>query len=115
MKRLTTHVLDTMHGRPAQGMLVDLRLFHGDHMLVVSHGRTDADGRLEKPLLDQADFQLGEFELHFYVGQFFEGVGVKLENPFLSVVPIRFTISEHKHYHVPLLVSPFAYSTYRGS
>jgi 5-hydroxyisourate hydrolase len=70
---------------------------------------------VDQPLLADDQFQQGEFEIRFHVGQYFERIGVELETPFLDVVPIRFTISEDKHYHVPLLVSPFAYSTYRGS
>jgi 5-hydroxyisourate hydrolase len=76
---------------------------------------TNADGRVDQPLLEGDQFQLGEFEIHFHVGQYFERVGVEIDKAFLDVVPIRFTIAEDRHYHVPLLVSPFAYSTYRGS
>ena len=74
-------------------------------------GHTDRDN----PLLSEEQFEKGEFEIRFHVGQYFERLGVELENPFLDVVPVRFTIAEDSHYHVPLLVSPFSYSTYRGS
>ena len=113
--RLTTHVLDTMHGKPARGMRIELLYVHGDHTHHITDSYTNADGRVDQPLLDEQQFQHGEFEIHFHVGQYFERLGVELETQFLDVVPIRFTISEDKHYHVPLLVSPYAYSTYRGS
>lgn len=113
--RLTTHVLDTMHGKPARGMWLDLLFVHGDHTHAIVDGYTNADGRVDRPLLDGEQFQHGVYQLQFHVGQYFERLGVDLENPFLEIVPIRFTITEDAHYHVPLLVSPFAYSTYRGS
>lgn len=113
--RLTTHVLDTMHGKPARGMRIELHYVHGDHTHHVTDSYTNADGRVDNPLLDEQQFEQGEFEIRFHVGQYFERLGVELDNPFLDVVPIRFKISEDSHYHVPLLVSPFAYSTYRGS
>jgi 5-hydroxyisourate hydrolase len=112
---LTTHVLDTMHGKPARGMRLELHYVHGDHTHHISDSYTNADGRVDQPLLEGAQFQNGEFEIRFHVGQYFERVGVENDTPFLDVVPVRFTISEDKHYHVPLLVSPFSYSTYRGS
>lgn len=113
--RLTTHVLDTMHGTPAVGMGVELFTVHGDHghHLLTSH--TNADGRVDQPLLSGDDFRLGAYELVFHVGPYFQRLGVELETPFLDDVPVRFVISEERPYHVPLLVSPFAYSTYRGS
>jgi len=113
--RLTTHVLDTMHGTPARGMRLELHYVHDDHTHHFADSYTNEDGRLDQPLLDAADFERGEFEIRFHVGQYFARLGVEIETPFLDVVPVRFTISEEKHYHVPLLVSPFAYSTYRGS
>ena len=111
---LTTHVLDTMHGRPARGMRLELHFVHGDHTHHLADSYTNADGRVDQPLLSD-EFQHGEYEIRFHVGQYFERIGAEIETPFLDVVPIRFTISEDRHYHVPLLVSPFAYSTYRGS
>ena len=113
--RLTTHVLDTMHGKPAMGMRIDLLMMHGDHSHSVLTVETNADGRIDEPLLGGARWGLGIFELQFHVGQYFERMGVEGGSPFLDVVPVRFTISEDSHYHVPLLVSPYAYSTYRGS
>ncbi len=112
---LTTHVLDTAHGKPASGMRFDLLMLHGDHSHHVLTGNTNADGRADKPLLSGDEFHLGAYELIFHVGQYFERLGVDLETPFLDLVPLRFVMSEMGHYHVPLLVSPFGYSTYRGS
>lgn len=111
--RLTTHVLDTMHGRPAAGMRYDLSVMHGDHGHPVTSGETNADGRAGEPLLGEGRWGHGEFELVFHVGAYFRRIGV--DSPFLDLVPVRFSISEDAHYHVPLLVSPYAYSTYRGS
>ena len=112
---LTTHVLDTMHGRPAQGLRLDLLMLHGDHTHHLLSTQTNEDGRVDQPLLESPRFDLGQFELHFHVGQYFDRLVERVEAPFLDVVPVRFTISEQTHYHVPLLVSPYAYSTYRGS
>jgi 5-hydroxyisourate hydrolase len=113
--RLTTHVLDTTNGRPAAGMRYDLLMVHGDHSHHVASGRTNADGRLDKPLLEGDQFHLGTFELIFHVGEYFDRLGTKIEHQFLDIVPIRFSMGEAAHYHVPLLVSPYSYSTYRGS
>ena len=88
---------------------------HGDHTHHIADSYTNADGREDAPLLEGTQFQNGEFEIRFHVGQYFERLGTEIANPFLDVVPVRFTISEDKHYHVPLLVSPYSYSTYRGS
>ena len=112
MGRLTTHVLDTSIGRPAAGVRVVLRR-DGEALAEVV---TNADGRTDKPLLDGATFKPGSYELAFHVGDYFRGRGTPLTDPpFLDVVPLRFAIAEDSHYHVPLLVSPFGYSTYRGS
>ncbi len=113
--RLTTHVLDTMHGRPAAGMRYDLVMMHGDHSHHILSGETNADGRAPEPLLGGERWGQGEFELIFHVAAYFAGLGVASAGDFLTTVPIRFTISEDAPYHVPLLVSPFSYSTYRGS
>ena len=111
--RLTTHVLDTMHGRPALAMRYDLSMVHGDHGHFILTGFTNADGRSPEPLLGGERWGTGDFSLEFHVGDYFRTLGV--ESPFLNIVPVRFQISEDKPYHVPLLVSPYAYSTYRGS
>ncbi len=113
--RLTTHVLDTMHGKPAAGMRFDLLMLHGDHSHHLLSALTNDDGRAPGPLLEDDHFHLGGYELIFHVGAYFEAKGVDLETPFLDLVPIRFTMTEMAHYHVPLLVSPYGYSTYRGS
>lgn len=113
--RLTTHVLDTTHGRPAAGMRLDLLMVHGDHSHHLTRTTTNDDGRLDRPLLEGDDFHLGTYELIFHVSDYFERLGTPIENPFLDIVPIRFTMSEMAHYHVPLLVTPYSYSTYRGS
>ena len=113
--RLTTHVLDTTHGKPAAGMRLDLLMMHGDHSHHVLSTETNADGRADRPLLDGDRFHTGAFELNFHVGRYFERLGLHLEHRFLDIVPIRFVMSEEAHYHVPLLVSPYGYSTYRGS
>ena len=121
MGRLTTHVLDTAHGRPGADMRIELfrlgnvRLNAGrEH---VAAATTNTDGRCERPLLEGTAFAAGTYELVFHVGDYFAGLGVKLPSPrFLDQVTIRFGISNPaEHYHVPLLVSPYAYSTYRGS
>lgn len=113
--RLTTHVLDTMHGKPAASMRIDLVMVHGDHTHHLVSTFTNADGRVDQPLMDADRFHQGIFELHFHVGQYFARLGVEGAERFLDVVPVRFVMDEDAHYHVPLLVSPFAYSTYRGS
>jgi 5-hydroxyisourate hydrolase len=113
MSGLTTHVLDTMHGRPAAGVAV--RLLRGTQLLVETH--TNADGRCDAPLLTGESLEAGVYRLQFEVGAYFRGQGVALPDPaFLETVSIDFGVSDPTaHYHVPLLVSPFAYSTYRGS
>ena len=112
---LTTHVLDTAQGRPAAGMRFDLLMVHGDHSHHLLTGETNADGRTAAPLLEGDQFNLGTFELIFHVGAYFEQQGLKIEHEFLDMIPIRFSMGERSHYHVPLLVSPYSYSTYRGS
>lgn len=115
MGRLTTHVLDTMHGRPAADMAV--RLSRTGREFLCPERLTNADGRLDEPLLSGQTMRAGTYELHFGVGQYYRRNGVALPEPaFLEEVVIRFGISDPDlHYHVPLLVSPYGYSTYRGS
>ena len=112
MSRLTTHVLDTMHGRPAAG--VSLRLKRGGE--TVASAITNLDGRCDAPLLN-GGLPTGEYRLEFDVGDYFREMGVPLPSPaFLETVVIDFGVAEPEgHYHVPLLVSPYGYSTYRGS
>ena len=110
MSALTTHVLDTMRGRPAAGMQIELWSIAGDAPELVKTIRTNADGRADAPLLEGDAIIAGTYELVFFVGDYFG------ERKFLDRVPVRFIISDATaKYHVPLLVSPWAYSTYRGS
>jgi len=113
MSRLTTHVLDTMQGRPAAGVTV--RLFSGGEVLAET--RTNADGRCDAPLLSGGAMRVGAYRLEFGVGAYYRDQAVALSTPaFLEVVAIEFGVADPRsHYHVPLLVSPYGYSTYRGS
>ena len=117
MGRLSTHVLDTVRGRPAAGVAIELFALDGQARRLVLSAATNADGRTDAPLLSGESFRTGTYELVFHVGAYFRGAGVPVaEPPFLDAVPIRFTLAEPDgHYHVPLLVSPWSYSTYRGS
>ena len=117
MGRLTTHVLDIAAGSPAQGLVIELLRVDSDHSRVVQRIETNADGRSDKPLLEADAFMVGQWELAFYVAAYYRGRGVTLPNPpFLDVVRVRFGVSgSEQNYHVPLLVSPWSYSTYRGS
>jgi len=114
---LTTHVLDTATGRPAAGMTVTLYRLDGQGRTQIRAMRTNADGRTDSPILPAAEFAIGTYELEFDVGAYLDAQATDSGTPrFLDLVPIRFGIGEaDSHYHVPLLVSPFGYSTYRGS
>jgi 5-hydroxyisourate hydrolase len=115
MGRITTHVLDTAAGRPAAGLKVTLTRLDGTPT-VLAEAVTNTDGRCDQPLLEDAAFAAGYYEIMFHVGDYFRARGVALPDPpFLDLVPVRFGVTEDAHYHVPLLVSPYAYSTYRGS
>jgi 5-hydroxyisourate hydrolase len=114
MPHLTTHVLDTAAGKPAAGVRVVLR--RADSPEIVADGMTNADGRLDRPLLEGEAFQPGSYELSFHVGDYFRGRAAGLADPaFLDVVPVRVGLAAGRNYHVPLLISPYGYSTYRGS
>ncbi|UKJ74948.1 hydroxyisourate hydrolase [Azospirillum brasilense] len=115
--RLTTHVLDTTHGRPGAGIAVTLYRIDGERRERLMQTRTNADGRCDAPLLAGADLTPGVYELVFEAGDYFRASGLEIVEPaFLDVVPIRFGVANaDQHYHVPLLVSPYSYSTYRGS
>lgn len=113
---LTTHVLDTARGVPAAGMRVELFRLEGEGRTLVRSVQTNSDGRTDEPLVPKGELERGEYELLFSVGEYFGGSGTSDEPPFLDTVPIRFGISDpDSHYHVPLLASPYSYSTYRGS
>lgn len=117
MGKLTTHVLDTANGQPAAGMAIDLFRIEGERRTFLTSAVTNDDGRCDAPMLEDASFSSGTYELVFYVGDYFAAKGQGGQEPcFLGEVPVRFGISdEGAHYHVPLLVAPYAYSTYRGS
>jgi 5-hydroxyisourate hydrolase len=117
MGRLSTHVLDIMSGTPAAGVRIELYVVAGEGRRLVASATTNRDGRTDAPLLAGDDLSVGTYELLFHVGDYFRAKGGSLPSPaFLEVVPVRFGIADPAaHYHVPLLVSPFAYSTYRGS
>jgi hydroxyisourate hydrolase len=105
-----------MNGRPAAGVRIELFALEAERRLL-GEATTDHDGRTHQPLLSGEAFRIGAYELHFHIGDYFRRSGARLPGPaFLDIVPVRFGIAEPDgHYHVPLLVSPWAYSTYRGS
>ncbi len=117
MGRLTTHVLDTAQGRPAANIAIELWQLQGDARHLIKTVDTNADGRTDAPLLGDEALTVGVYELVFAVGAYFADQAVPTSTPpFLDQVPLRFAIADaDAHYHVPLLVSPWAYSTYRGS
>ena len=114
---ITTHVLDTSKGRPAASLSIQLFRLNGDERVHVRTTTTNDDGRTDAPILPSEEFSLGTYELLFHAGDYLgNNSDITLGDPkFLDVIPIRFGVNEHKHYHVPLLLSPFGYSTYRGS
>lgn len=114
--RLTTHVLDTASGKPAAGLSISLYRLSGEARAHLKTVTTNDDGRCDAPLLQGAEFVAGEYELIFAAGDYLRRQGTSLPKPaFLDIVPIRFGMAEAAHYHVPLLISPYGYSTYRGS
>jgi len=115
--KLTTHVLDTTSGKPAAGMQITLYSAGDRGLTELKKVTTNSDGRCAGPLLEGDEFKSGEYELHFAAGDYLRAAGYDLPQPaFLDMVPIRFGLAdENSHYHVPLLISPFGYSTYRGS
>jgi 5-hydroxyisourate hydrolase len=114
---LTTHVLDTAIGRPAKGVEINLFRVDGASRNKIGTAVTNADGRTDAPILPSDKFATGTYELVFETGAYLTACGIAAEHPrFLDVIPIRFGVSDaDSHYHVPLLLSPFGYSTYRGS
>lgn len=113
---LTTHVLDTARGCPAEGLRIELYRIEGEARSLIETLTTNADGRTDAQILPADAFATGVYELVFHAGDYLDKTGTPPESPrFLDVIPIRFGMSEASHYHVPLLLSPFGYSTYRGS
>jgi len=117
MARLSTHVLDTSLGKPAQGLRVELHLCADGARRAVTVRSTNAEGRTDEPLLSGDTLETGVYELTFHAGDYFRGLGIGLSDPpFLDQVVVRFGLADPSgHYHVPLLLSPYGYSTYRGS
>jgi 2-oxo-4-hydroxy-4-carboxy-5-ureidoimidazoline decarboxylase len=115
--RLSTHVLDTHAGRPAAGVAVELYELAGEKAHYIQSAITNADGRTDQPLIGGQPLPIGRYELRFAVGNHFRSRGIDVgDPPFLDIVPLRFSIAEPEgHYHVPLLCTPWSYSTYRGS
>ena len=113
---LTTHVLDTARGCPAEGVRIVLFKVSGNSHRKIAETVTNADGRTDSPILPQESFKTGTYELVFFAGDYLKATGQAGAEPlFLDEVPIRFGMAEEGHYHVPLLLSAYGYSTYRGS
>ena len=113
---LTTHVLDTARGCPAEGLTIELYRIEGDSRTHLKTLKTNDDGRTDEHILPTDKFETGTYELVFHAGAYLNATGTPPKSPrFLDVIPLRFGMSEESHYHVPLLLSPFGYSTYRGS
>lgn len=117
MGKLTTHVLDAAHGCPGSSIKVELYRVEGASQVLVASAQTNSDGRCDAPLLQGEDYRSGVYQLQFHAGDYYRARGVTLPEPaFLDVVVLRFGIDAGQaHYHVPLLISPYSYSTYRGS
>ena len=117
MGRLTTHVLDAAHCCPGSSIKVELYRVEGQQLELVNTALTNSDGRVDAPWLQGDDYRTGVYQLQFSAGDYYRARGVQLpDTAFLDVVVLRFGIDEsQEHYHVPLLISPYSYSTYRGS
>ena len=117
MAHLSTHVLDTARGIPAKGVKIELHRIENGARRRVATGVTNADGRIAKPLISGDLLEIGVYELVFHAGDYLRGAGLQVSEPaFLDQVVVRFGVAEvDRNYHVPLLLSPFGYSTYRGS
>jgi 5-hydroxyisourate hydrolase len=115
MGTLTTHVLDTAHGRPAAGVRIELYRLDGETATLVAKAVTNRDGRTDKPLAEGGGFAAGTYQMVFHIGEYF-GAGRAGSAGFLDLVPVRFHLADSgERYHVPLLCSPWSYTTYRGS
>ena len=113
---LTTHILDTARGCPAAGVIIELYRIDGGTRQHLTQLTTNEDGRTDEPLIAKGELETGLYELVFRIGDYFAGYAAESSQPFLDLVPIQFGIDDAEaHYHVPLLASPFGYSTYRGS
>ncbi len=113
---LTTHVLDTARGMPAEGIKIALYRVSGNSHRKIAASVTNSDGRTDAPILPEKSFKTGTYELIFFAGDYLRATGQAGAEPlFLDQVPIRFGMAEDDHYHVPLLLSPYGMSTYRGS
>ncbi|SNS84970.1 5-hydroxyisourate hydrolase [Noviherbaspirillum humi] len=117
MGKLSTHVLDVSHGRPAAGVAIELYIREAGNLRLIKRDVTNADGRCDAPLLSGEAMQAGSYELAFAAGDYFAALGEPQSEPrFLDRITIAFGIADAaQNYHVPLLVSPWSYSTYRGS
>ena len=116
MGRLSTHILDTAQGKPGAGINIELYRIRDGQPDFVKQMQSNSDGRTDTPVLQGDEFQPGIWELVFHTGEYFTRSGMDLPDPpFIDRVAIRFGIAADQHYHVPLLVSPWSYSTYRGS
>lgn len=117
MGRLTTHVLDTARGCPGKSIRIEVYRLEGESRTHLKQVTTNDDGRCDAPILEGKDFGVGEYELVFHAGDYLRAQGVEASEPrFLDVIPLRFGVADAgAHFHVPLLLSPYGYSTYRGS
>jgi len=117
MGKLTTHILDTSSGKPGKNITIQLYFLRNESWELVKETVSNDDGRCDGPLLEGADLIVGQYELVFHAGDYFDAAGIELPEPkFLDEIVLRFGVPDAgEHYHVPLLMSPFSYSTYRGS
>lgn len=117
MGRLTTHVLDTSLGQPGKGIRIEVYRLEGGSRTFLKEVTTNKDGRCDAPILEGEAFTKGQYELTFHAGEYLRLQGGETDGPrFLDIIPLRFGVADaSQHYHVPLLLSPYSYSTYRGS
>ena len=117
MGRISTHILDTAAGTPAAGVRIDVSALNDGQWQLLKTVHTNTDGRTDEPLLSGDELQVGQFQLEFHIGDHYRRGGIALPDPlFIDRVPLRFGVADvNENYHVPLLASPWSYSTYRGS